>query len=100
MVQYPDTLVVTVNSTPSQGAGGIYTAGGTTTHTLKGRAEANGSGRRLDGPDGSVVNYAYLFFLPRITTVIPAGASYTLNGTIVGTVKRASNGQLNSRIWL
>ncbi len=100
MEQYPDTIILTVKGAPTQGTGGIYSAGTTTTYTLKGRAEPNGAGRTISGPDGNQVSYTFTFYLPAMTTVIPYGSAYLLNGSIAGTVKGASNGQFNSRLWL
>lgn len=103
MEQYPDTIVVTVKADPTE-VNGIYTAGASTNYTLKCRAEVNGSGKKTLGDDGTLIDYSFDVYLPKMTTVIPRGSGYVLtalnNGTIRGEVKRASNGQLNSRLWL
>lgn len=104
MVQYPDSIVVTVAASGSQNASGVWVSGTTTDYTFSCRAEVNGTGKKIIGADGSMIDYAFDIFMPISTVVIPAGANYALtallNGTIIGKVKRASNGQLNSRLWL
>jgi hypothetical protein len=102
--QYPDSIVVTTSASGSQNASGIWTAGTATNYTFSCRAEVNGTGRKIAGDDGVLMDYAFDLFLPVTTVVIPAGSTYVLsaftNGSISGKVKRASNGQLNSRLWL
>jgi hypothetical protein len=104
MVRYPDTIAITVAASGSQNASGIWVAGASGYYSLDCRAEVNGSGKKIASDDGSLIDYAFDVYLPAMTTVIPAGASFSLaalnNGTIRGKVKRASNGQLNSRLWL
>ena len=104
MVQYPDSIVVTTAASGSQNASGIWTAGATTDYTLSCRAEVNGTGKKITGADGTLIDYSFEVFLPIMTTIIPPGSDYILtalsNGTISGKIKRASNGQLNSRLWL
>ena len=104
MVQYPDSIVVTTSASASQNASGVWTAGATGSYSLDCRAEVNGSGRRITSADGALIDYSFLVFMPVMTTVIPPGSDFVLtalsDGTITGQVKRASNGQLNSRLWL
>lgn len=104
MTQYPDSIIVTTSASASQDANGIWTAGATTDYTLSCRAEVNGTGKKIVGIDGALIDYTFQVFLPVMTVVIPAGSDFVLtalaNGTISGKVKRASNGQLNSRLWL
>jgi hypothetical protein len=103
MVQYPDTIVVTVTTPPTE-VNGIYTAGTSTDHTLICRAEPNSSGKKVLGDDGTLIEYSFDVFLPKMATVVPRGSAFVItslnNGTITGEVKRAFNGQLNSRIWV
>lgn len=104
MTQYPDSIALTVTASASQNASGIWTAGGSSGYTFDCRAEVNGTGRQIAGDDGALMDYSFQVFLPVMTVVIPAGSDFVLtalsNGTISGKVKRASNGQLNSRLWL
>jgi len=104
MVRYPDNIVVTTSASASQNASGIWTAGATGSYSLDCRAEVNGTGKKIAGVDGVLMDYSFQVFLPVMTTVIPPGSDFVLtaltNGTITGKVKRASNGQLNSRLWL
>ena len=104
MVQYPDNIVITTSASGSQNASGVWTAGATGSYSLDCRAEVNGTGKRIVSDDGALIDYSFQVFLPVMTTVIPPGSDFVLsalsNGTITGKVKRSSNGQLNSRIWL
>jgi len=104
MIRYPDNIVVITSASASQNASGIWTAGATGAYDLDCRAEVNGTGRKIAGADGALIDYSFQVFLPVMTTVIPPGSDFVLtalsNGTITGKVKRASNGQLNSRLWL
>ena len=105
LTQYPDSIVLTVITPASQDTTtGIWTAGSTSTLTYACRLEPNGTGRQMMGDDGVLRDYAYTCYLPQMTTVVPTGSTYVAttlnNGTISGTVKRPSNGQLNSRLWL
>ena len=104
MVQYPDSIVVTTSASGSQNASGIWTAGAITDYTFPCRAEVNGTGKKIVGADGVLMDYTFSVFMPPTTVVIPDGSDFVLtafsNGVISGKVKRASNGQLNSRLWL
>lgn len=104
MEQYPDSIVIAVAASGWQNASGIWITGASGTYTFDCRAEVNGTGRKIVGNDGTQVDYLFEVFMPATSTVIPPGSNYTLtalsNGTITGKVKRASNGQLNSRLWL
>jgi hypothetical protein len=104
MTQYPDSIVVTTSASGSQNASGIWTSGVTTNYTFLCRAEVNGAGRKIAGADGGLVDYSFIVFMPVSTVVIPIGSDFVLtaltNGIISGKVKGASNGQLNSRLWL
>jgi hypothetical protein len=103
--QYPDSIIITVKIPAVQNEStGLWTEGSSTPYTFQCRAEVNGTGKQIPGNDGSLMDYAFQVYLPLMSTVIPTGSDYVLtafsNGTISGKVKRASNGQLNSRLWL
>lgn len=104
MTQYPDSIVLTITIPATQDSNGNWTAGSTSTLTSACRLEPNGTGRQMMGDDGVLRDYAYTCYLPQMTTVVPTGSPYVAttlnNGVITGTVKRPSNGQLNSRLWL
>jgi hypothetical protein len=104
MNQYPDSILITTASSGSQNASGIWTAGASGIYTFDCRAEVNGTGKKIVADDGGLIDYSFLVFMHVTSTVIPPGSSFVLsslsNGTLSGTVKRASNGQLNSRLWL
>ena len=104
MIQYPDSITVTVSASASQNASGIWTAGATAGYTFDCRAEVNGEGGRITADDGTLIDYSFQVYMPATTTIIPRDSDYILNsllnGIIKGKIKRASNGQLNSRLWL
>ncbi len=104
MTQYPDSITITTAASGSQNASGVWTAGATTDYTFSCRAEVNGTGKKIVGADGILTDYTFQVFMPLTTVVIPDGSDFVLtaltNGSISGKVKRASNGQLNSRLWL
>jgi len=105
MEQYPDSIVVTVVTAATKDEeSGLYTEGSTTPYTFSCRAEVNGTGRQIPGKDGSLIVYAYTVYMPGTETILPPDSGYTLTsdrfGTVTGKLLRASNGQLNSRIWL
>ena len=104
MEQYPDSIVITTAASGSQNASGVWTAGATGSYSFDCRAEVNGTGKRIPSNDGALIDYSFLVFLPVMTTIIPPESDYVLtllsNSTITGKVKRAFNGQLNSRLWL
>ena len=104
MEQYPDSIVITVAASASQNASGIWTAGASAGYTFDCRAESNSAGRQITADDGTLTDYAFTVYMPATTTIIPSDSDFVLtsllNGVIRGKVKRASNGQLNSRLWL
>ena len=104
MKQYPDSIVLTIAASGSQNASGVWTAGASGTYTFDCRAEVNSAGRRIASDDGALIDYTFQVFIPVTTVVITPGSDFVLtalsNGTIRGKVKRAYNGQLNSRLWL
>lgn len=104
MEQYPDSILVTVRVGATQDSNGNWIGGTPTDYTFDCRLEPNGTGRKIPGADGALIDFAFICYLPKTTTIIPVDALYVAtslnNGTIEGSVKRASNGQLNSRLWL
>jgi hypothetical protein len=104
MTQYPDSIAITISASASQNASGVWTAGASAGFTSNCRAEVNGEGRQIASDDGELMDYSFEVYMPPKTTIIPRDADYVLttlvNGVLTGKVKRASNGQLNSRIWL
>lgn len=106
VTQYPHALIITWNPTPVLDENGEWASSGEISGNFESicRAEPNNDSRRkLTGVDGSTIDFAFTVFMPKSSIVIPYGAdvALTIDGsTITGTVKRAFNGQLNSRIWL
>lgn len=105
MEQYPDSITVSIVTAPTQNTTTLqWTEGSSVNHTFNCRAEVNGTGRRIPGSDGSLIEFAYTVYMPLTETIIPPDSVFTLTssrfGTVQGRVLRASNGQLNSRLWV
>ena len=98
--QYPHTITVTWKGKATQDANLNWVEGAEGSLTSECRAEVNSSGKKISGVDGTLVEYSFTVYMPHTDTVIPIGANYTLNGTVIGTVKGSWNGQLSSRIWV
>ncbi|PZX18105.1 hypothetical protein LX69_01142 [Breznakibacter xylanolyticus] len=104
VMQYPHSITITAKGATGIDGDGNPTEGATTVvFTGTCRAEANGTGQLLRGDDGSEMNYSFTVYLPKMETDISANSEAEIiigNMTIKGSVKRHSNGQLNSRLWV
>ena len=101
--QYPDSIAITVKApVTSQGPSGEWVdSSSQTTYTINCRREENTGGRKIMTQDGVLTDYAYCCYMPKQTVSFPDGSAYALNGEeITGNIKHASNGQLNTRVWL
>jgi hypothetical protein len=102
--QYPHTIIITTVTEPVQDEEtGLFEEGTPTVYLFKCRAERNGGAGRIIGADGTEIIYSHSIYLPRMTTVIPVDSGYVLTmgeETMRGKVKGASNGQMNSRLWV
>lgn len=98
--QYPHTISISWKEKSTQDANFNWVEGASKTFESVCRAEPNGKAAKIAGADGTLIEFTFAVYLPKHDTVIPVDAEYLLNNTIVGRVKYASNGQLNSRIWL
>lgn len=103
MEQYPHTATFTIEVAASQGAGGNWTNGTTSSLQTECRIEPNGQGRTITGVDGKAIEFAWTMFAPLMATTIPVGTKVSVVTdveTILGVVKRQYIGQLNTRVWL
>lgn len=106
ITQYPDTITVTWHSEPETIEGtGRRSKGALQTFTSECRCEANAHARKITGPEGVLIDYAYNVYMPKSSVVIPDfTAEFTLtqnDGKILtGNVKRSKNNQFNSQLWL
>lgn len=104
MIQYPDSISITVSASAYQDSDGMWVPGSSSSYSFECRAEVNSTGKTIAGADGVLTDYLFMIYIPQMTTIIPAGADYVLtsllNGIVEGKIKRASNGQLNSRLWV
>lgn len=102
--QYPHTAIIKVPGGTTQDENGDWVQ--TEEETLWSgdcRAEPNGEGKVLKGKDGEEVNFQWTVYIPLMSIAIPRNSEIELTIDGVGTkelIKRHSNGQLNSRIWV
>lgn len=104
MEQYPDSIAVTAAASSWQNASGIWIAGSASGYVFDCRTEVNQAGRQIPADDGTLTDYVFEVYMPPTTTVISRGSDFVLttarSGIFRGKVKRFSNGQFNSRLWL
>ncbi|MCK9592709.1 MAG: hypothetical protein M0Q91_11960 [Methanoregula sp.] len=103
--QYPDTVTVSHGATWKQQTDGDYEANAAaSTFTSECRCEPASSNPVLRGDDGAEIAYQWIVYMPQTTTVFGFGDPVSMvlanATTYTGTVKRQSNGQLNSRLWV
>lgn len=98
--QYPHTISVTWKGQSTQDENHNGVEGADFSFESDCRAEVNSSGKKTPGVDGVLVEYSFTIFMPITDMTIPIGANYTLNGSMVGSVKGAWNGQFNSKLWV
>jgi hypothetical protein len=103
-VRYPHILTVSWNEPTTFDSHGMPVAGDSVSHTIRGRAEANGKGSLVRTDDGAQIVYDWSFFSLPVSFQVPFGAKVVLSEgekTIwEGTVKRQASGQKTSQIWL
>ena len=103
--QYPDTVVITKLPEFTQDANGNFQpAGEGVTFTSECRAEPAGSNPVIKGNDGNDIVYSWIVYFPKSSEVFSFGENVEItraDGSIFeSSLKRQSNGQLNSRLWV
>ena len=102
--QYPDNIVVKIQGQPYQDENNKWVEPTPETFESDCRAEPNSRNAVIKTGDGAEKNYDYNIYMPKTTTILPVGSDVVLtkhDGLLVKTmVKRASNGQFNSRLWV
>lgn len=102
--QYPHNIIINTVSEPTKDENGNFIPGGLVpVHDGECRAEPNGKGETLRGDDGSELEFSFNIFIPKMSIEVPANSEVEItigNKLITGQVKRHSNGQLNSRLWV
>lgn len=102
--QYPDHIVVKIQGQPYQDENKNWKQPEPTVFESDCRAEPNKANAIIKTGDGAEKYYDYNIFMPKTTTELPVGSDVVLtkfDGLVVKSmVKRAHNGQLNSRIWV
>lgn len=85
VTQYPHTIIVKWKTEPTTKDNGFVQQG-----VLVGpfayqcRAEANSYGKKINGADGSLIEYTYSIYLPKSIELIPFNAEFTLSGESFG----------------
>lgn len=104
-MQYPDNIVITKESTFTKGVGGNFTE--TTpgaTFTSACRAEPSENNPVIRGVDGNEIAHSWVVYMPQTNELFNFGDKVVItkaDGSVFeNTVKRPSNGQFNSRIWV
>lgn len=64
IIQYPDTIVISINEPGSTDSDGNWVAGNKVEYTFNCRAETNTSGRRIIGVDGVFIDYTIICYAP------------------------------------
>ena len=68
------------------------------------RAEPSGKGDTIRGVDGTEIYFAFVVYMPLTETVLKTEADVTLTlaagDVYTGKLKRQSNGQFNTRLWV
>jgi hypothetical protein len=105
VTQYPDSITVSHSATWVQETDGDFKADtSATSFTSVCRCEPAGSNSVLRGTDGAEIVYDWIVYMPKTTTVFVFGNPVSMvlanATTYTGTLKRQSNGQLNTRLWV
>lgn len=104
MNQYPHVVTLIQIAPASRDADGNPTEGASSSQSFEGRYETNGSGKMIQGQDGSQITYNGIVYLPIPSALIAAGdqieVTHEGNLKAAGEVKQYSEGFFNARIWL
>ncbi len=105
MVRYPHTIIITGEASFEQDetTGKFKPAGDNTPFTSKCNSGVVDDDVEKKGVDGQIVKYEWLVSMPQTDRQFQFGDKVSLvrsEGTYETTVKRQSNGQHNTLIWL
>ena len=104
VVQYPHTINVTGPTVSVQDGSGNWVNTAQTDFILPCRFEPAGSRGLVPGPDGKLINYNWIVYMPIPALDIKPGFAVRIydGATLIAkdNVLRYSKGQLNARIWL
>lgn len=102
--QYPDHIEVRIAGEPCQDENLNWVKPEPVLFKSDCRAEPAGKNAIIRRADGSDASYDFNVFMPKTSVNIPEGAFFHLvredGSEAKGYVKRAHNGQLNSRLWV
>lgn len=104
VIQYPHTINVTGPTSSHQDGQGNWINDAGIDITLPCRFEPAGSRGLIPGPDGTLINYNWVVYMPIPADLIKPGFAVKIydGATLIAedAVLRYSKGQLNARIWL
>lgn len=102
VTQYPHTITVTIltaNAVRDALGNWIQPAVEPAEYQVECRAEPNGN-RMVVLADGSMIQVAFIVYLPLTAPDIPADTLVSISNGAKGKVKQFYRGQLNCRLWL
>ena len=104
IAQYTDHISIKIQGQPYQDENYNWVEPEEQLFESECRAEPNKLNAIIKTGDGAEKYYDFNVFMPQTDTELPVGSDVVLtlhDGSVVkGMVKRAHNGQLNSRVWV
>jgi hypothetical protein len=104
VTQYPHTIVITATPTLVSDDDGNLFGGTGTTYTHYCRVEPASNNGIIRSENGDEIAYTWVVYMASTTTEFTPGDAVEItlvNGSQYnGTIKRQSNGQLNTRLWV
>lgn len=102
--QYPHTAIIKTPGGTTQDENGDWVqTDAVELYNGECRAEPNGEGKVLKGKDGEEITFQWTVYIPLMSVAISRNSEIELIIDGIKTkelVKRHSNGQLNSRVWV
>ena len=102
--QYPDSIEIKIEGGDPVQVGGVWTKPDPQIFKSECRSEPNKGNAVIKTSDGAQTYFDFNVYMPKTSTEIPVGSKFTLERfdglTVNGFVKRAHNGQMNSRVWV
>lgn len=103
--RFPHIATVTHGNGFNTEANGDITVGVDLTNSFPCRLESSSTDGNVRSVDGTKVDFNWVVYCGKDTTVLPVGANIIILDSkgeqlCADTIKKFSQGQLNSRIWL
>jgi hypothetical protein len=104
VTQYPHTIVITATPTLTADDDGNLSGGTATDYSYSCRVEPASNNGIIRTENGDEIIYTFVVYMAAITSEFTPGDAVEItltNGShYSGTIKRQSNGQLNTRLWV